>query len=86
MAVGRQARQPRIGVALEQAADQLAGDRRQRHAVHRVAGGHRDAVPVVTAAGVLLGLVTATDLVAAIAHGGLPVAAHADSWKHGDRG
>jgi CBS domain-containing protein len=51
-----------------------------------MAGGHRDAVPVVTAAGVLLGLVTATDLVAAIARGGLLVAAHADSWKHGDRG
>jgi CBS domain-containing protein len=55
-------------------------------AVARVmADGHLDAVPVVTAAGVLLGLVTATDLVAAIARGALPVAAHADSWKHGDR-
>jgi CBS domain-containing protein len=51
-----------------------------------MAGGHRGAVPVVTAAGVLLGLVTATDLVAAIARGGLPAAADADSWKHGDRG
>jgi CBS-domain-containing membrane protein len=34
-----------------------------------------DAVPVVTAAGVLLGLVTATDLVAAVARVGLPSSA-----------
>jgi CBS domain-containing protein len=33
---------------------------------------HCDAVPVVTAGGVLLGLVTATDLVAAVAEVGLP--------------
>jgi CBS domain-containing protein len=31
--------------------------------------GRCDAVPVVTAAGILLGLVTATDLVAALARG-----------------
>ena len=34
-----------------------------------MADGHCDAVPVVTVAGVLLGLVTATDLVAAVARG-----------------
>jgi CBS domain-containing protein len=51
-----------------------------------MADGHCDAVPVVTVAGVLLGLVTATDLVAAVARGALPVAAHAGSWKHGGRG
>jgi len=45
-------------------------------AVARVmADGHCDAVPVVTAAGMLVGLVTATDLVTAIAHGAVPVAA-----------
>jgi CBS domain-containing protein len=37
--------------------------------------GHCDAVPVVTTAGVLLGLVTATDLIAAVARGVVPVAA-----------
>ena len=51
-----------------------------------MADGHCDAVPVVTVAGVLLGLATATDLVAAVARGALPVAAQADPWKHGDRG
>jgi CBS-domain-containing membrane protein len=40
---------------------------------------HCDAVPVVTAAGVLLGLVTATDLVAAVARGAVPVAADSES-------
>jgi CBS domain-containing protein len=50
-----------------------------------MADDHCDAVPVVTVAGMLLGLVTATDLVAAVARGALPVAAHAESWKHGDR-
>lgn len=39
---------------------------------------HCDAVPVVTAAGVLLGLVTATDLVAAVARGVVPVAADSE--------
>ncbi|HEY7101447.1 MAG TPA: CBS domain-containing protein [Mycobacteriales bacterium] len=46
---------------------------------------HCDAVPVVTAAGVLLGLVTATDLVAAVARGAVPVAADAESSGHDDR-
>jgi CBS-domain-containing membrane protein len=50
-----------------------------------MADGHCDAVPIVNTAGVLLGLVTATDLVAAVARAALPVPAHADSWKHGDR-
>jgi CBS domain-containing protein len=36
--------------------------------------GRCDAVPVVTAAGALVGLVTATDLVAGVARGVLPVA------------
>ena len=46
---------------------------------------HCDAVPVVTVAGVLPGVLTATDLVAAVARGELPVAAQVGSWKHGDR-
>jgi CBS-domain-containing membrane protein len=50
-----------------------------------MADGHCDAVPIVNAAGVLLGLVTATDLVAAVARAALPILANADSWKHGDR-
>lgn len=37
--------------------------------------GHCDAVPVITPAGVLLGLVTATDLVAAVARGAVAVPA-----------
>jgi CBS-domain-containing membrane protein len=49
-------------------------------AVARVmTAAHCDAVPVVTAAGVLLGLVTATDLVAAVARGAVPVAADSES-------
>ncbi len=48
--------------------------------------GHCDAVPVVTAAGVLLGLVTATDLVAAVARGAVTIAAGSGSCEHGDRG
>jgi CBS domain-containing protein len=41
--------------------------------------GHCDAVPVVTTAGILLGLVTATDLVAAVARAAVPVAAGVES-------
>ena len=47
--------------------------------------GRCDAVPVVTAAGILLGLVTAADLVAAVACGAVPVAADSGSWKHDER-
>jgi CBS-domain-containing membrane protein len=43
--------------------------------------GRCDAVPVVTAAGFLLGLVTATDVVAAVARGAVPVVARADSTE-----
>jgi CBS-domain-containing membrane protein len=39
--------------------------------------GHCDAVPVVTPAGILVGLVTAIDLVTAVARGALPVVAPA---------
>jgi CBS domain-containing protein len=45
---------------------------------------HCDAVPVVTAAGDLLGLITATDLVAAVACGAVPARQSASSW-HGSR-
>jgi CBS-domain-containing membrane protein len=48
--------------------------------------GHCDAVPVVTTAGVLLGLVTATDLIAAVARGVVPVAADSGSLTRDDRG
>jgi CBS domain-containing protein len=55
-------------------------------AVARVmADGRCDAVPVVTVTGALVGLVSATDLVTAVARGALPVPADAESWKHGDR-
>jgi CBS-domain-containing membrane protein len=70
----------RHGVACVQPDDPAA-------AVARVmTGGRCDAVPVVTAGGVLLGLVTATDLVAAVARGSAPVAARSESCEHGDRG
>jgi CBS domain-containing protein len=48
--------------------------------------GRCDAVPVVTAPGVLVGLVTATDLIAAVARGAVSVAADSGSSKHDDRG
>jgi CBS-domain-containing membrane protein len=51
-----------------------------------MAEAHCDAVPVVTVAGVLLGLVTATDLVAAMARGAVAVAADAGSSGPGPRG
>ncbi len=55
-------------------------------AVARImAEGHCDAVPVVSAAGILLGLVTATDLIEAVARGAVPVAARGESWKHDNR-
>jgi CBS domain-containing protein len=54
-------------------------------AVARVmADGQCDAVPVVTAAGVLVGLVTAGDLVAAVARGAVGVAAGVgpvEAWR-----
>jgi CBS domain-containing protein len=40
-----------------------------------------DAVPVVSRAGFLLGLVTATDVVAAVARGAVPVVARTDSTE-----
>lgn len=43
--------------------------------------GRCDAVPVVTSAGILLGLVTATDVVAAVARAAIPVAAPDDLVK-----
>lgn len=51
-----------------------------------MADGHCDAVPVVTAAGVLLGLVTATDLVVAVARESVAVAADLRSSEPDDRG
>ena len=50
-----------------------------------MAEGHCDAVPVVTAAGMLVGLVTAADLVTAVARGAVPVAAGVGSGEHDDR-
>ncbi len=49
-------------------------------AVARImAEGRCDALPVVSTSGGLLGLVTATDVVAAVARGTIPVMAGADS-------
>lgn len=46
-----------------------------------------DAVPVVTVTGVLVGLVTSTDVVAAVAAGSVIVGpASAPTWHDGDRG
>ncbi len=47
--------------------------------VMTLAEGRCDAVPVVSTSGALLGLVTATDVVAAVARGTIPVMAGADS-------
>ena len=56
-------------------------------AVARVmTAGRCDAVPVVSATGVLLGLVTATDIVAAVARTAVPVAAAPRSDALDDRG
>jgi CBS-domain-containing membrane protein len=46
---------------------------------------HCDAVPVITRSGVILGLVTATDLVSAIAREAVSVAPGVGSCEHGDR-
>lgn len=75
----------RVGDLVSRGVPCVLPDERAAAVARIMTDRHCDAVPVVTPAGVLMGLVTATDLVAAVARGAMTVAVEAGPWKHGHR-
>jgi CBS domain-containing protein len=69
----------KVGDLVSRGVRTVLPDQPPRAVARVMAEAHCDAVPVVTAAGTLIGLVTATDLVAAVARGAVPVAADSGS-------